>query len=89
MTRPRLELAEVIRSCRDAFLGAVRCEPGARAARALDAPTACRTAAPGGCVLRATGVRAHRRPCGSKILQKTHPMRSRAGRIVPEDLDLA
>ena len=31
MTRPRLEVAEVIRSCRDAFLRTVRCEPDARA----------------------------------------------------------
>ena len=31
MTRPRLEVAEVIRSCRDAFLRTVRCGPDARA----------------------------------------------------------
>jgi hypothetical protein len=51
MTRPRLEVAEVIRSCRDAFLEqyGVVLTPGRR--RALNDLTACRTAALGGHVL--------------------------------------
>jgi Putative transposase/Transposase zinc-binding domain len=55
MTRPRLEVAEVIRSCRGAFLekyGAVL-TPEQR--RALDDLTACRTAALGGHVLECPG----------------------------------
>ena len=45
MTRPRLEVVEVIRSCRDAFLEryGAGLTPGQR--RALDELTACRTAA--------------------------------------------
>jgi Putative transposase/Transposase zinc-binding domain len=55
MTRPRLEVAEVIRSCRDAFLKpyGARLTPEQR--RALDDLTACRTAALGGHVLGCPG----------------------------------
>jgi hypothetical protein len=55
MTRPRLEVAEVIRSCRDAFLRryGVGLRPEQR--RALDDLTACRTAALGGHVLGCPG----------------------------------
>jgi hypothetical protein len=55
MSRPRLEVAEVIRSCRDAFLRryGAGLTPGQR--RALDDLTACRTAALGGHVLQCPG----------------------------------
>jgi ribosomal protein L37AE/L43A len=52
MTRPRLEVAEVIRSCRDAFLQRYGARLAPERRRALDDLTACRTAAPGGHVLQ-------------------------------------
>jgi hypothetical protein len=48
MTRPRLEVAEVIRSCRDAFLRRYGAGLTSERRRALDDLTACRTAALGG-----------------------------------------
>jgi Putative transposase/Transposase zinc-binding domain len=51
MTRPRLEVAEVIRSCRDAFLKPYGASLTTEQRRALDDLTACRTAALGGHVL--------------------------------------
>ena len=51
MTRPRLEVAEVIRSCRDAFLQQYGAGLTPEQRRALDDLTACRTAALGGHVL--------------------------------------
>jgi ribosomal protein L37AE/L43A len=51
MTRPRLEVAEVIRSCRDAFLQRYGVDLTPEQRRALDDLTACRTAALGGHVL--------------------------------------
>ena len=51
MTRPRLEVAEVIRSCRDAFLQRYGAGLTPEQRRALDDLTACRTAALGGHVL--------------------------------------
>jgi len=51
MTRPRLEVAEVIRSCRDAFLQQYGTGLTPEQRRALDDLTACRTAALGGHVL--------------------------------------
>ena len=51
MTRPRLEVAEVIRSCRDAFLQRYGASLTPEQRRALDDLTACRTAALGGHVL--------------------------------------
>jgi hypothetical protein len=51
MTRPRLEVAEVIRSCRDAFLQRYGASLKPEQRRALDDLTACRTAALGGHVL--------------------------------------
>jgi hypothetical protein len=51
MTRPRLEVAEVIRSCRDAFLDRYGAGLTPEQRRALDDLTACRTAALGGHVL--------------------------------------
>src|SRR5262245_61127494 len=51
MTRPRLEVAEVIRSCRDAFLQEYGAGLTPVQRRALDDLTACRTAALGGHVL--------------------------------------
>jgi hypothetical protein len=51
MTRPRLEVAEVIRSCRDAFLQRYGAGLTPVQRRALDDLTACRTAALGGHVL--------------------------------------
>jgi hypothetical protein len=51
MTRPRLEVAEVIRSCRDAFLRRYGASLTTEQRRALDDLTACRTAALGGHVL--------------------------------------
>jgi hypothetical protein len=51
MTRPRLEVAEVIRSCRDAFLQKYGAGLTPEQRRALDDLTACRTAALGGHVL--------------------------------------
>jgi len=51
MTRPRLEVAEVIRSCRDAFLQRYGAGLTSEQRRALDDLTACRTAALGGQVL--------------------------------------
>jgi hypothetical protein len=51
MTRPRLEVAEVIRSCRDAFLEQYGMGLTPVQRRALDDLTACRTAALGGHVL--------------------------------------
>jgi ribosomal protein L37AE/L43A len=52
MTRPRLEVAEVIRSCRDAFLQQYGANLTTEQRRALDDLTACRTAALGGHVLQ-------------------------------------
>jgi hypothetical protein len=51
MTRPRLEVAEVIRSCRDTFLQRYGASMTSEQRRALDDLTACRTAALGGHVL--------------------------------------
>src|SRR5262249_22388544 len=51
MTRPRLDVAEVIRSCRDAFLERYGAGLTPERRRALDDLTACRTAALGGAVL--------------------------------------
>ena len=51
MTRPRLEVAEVIRSCRDAFLQQYGAGLTPVQRRALDDLTACRTAALGGHIL--------------------------------------
>jgi hypothetical protein len=51
MTRPRLEVAEVIRSCRDAFLQQYGAGLTPVQRRALDDLVACRTAALGGHVL--------------------------------------
>ncbi len=51
MIRPRLEVAEVIRSCRDAFLQRYGASLTSEQRRALDDLTACRTAALGGHVL--------------------------------------
>ena len=45
MTRPQLEVAEVIRSCRDAFLQRYGAGLTLEQRRALDDLTACRTAA--------------------------------------------
>jgi hypothetical protein len=55
MTRPRLEVAEVIRSCRDAFLERYGAGLTPEQRRALDDLTACRTAALGGHVLGCPG----------------------------------
>ena len=55
MTRPRLEVAEVIRSCRDAFLQRYGAGLTSEQRRALDDLTACRTAALGGHVLECPG----------------------------------
>jgi len=55
MTRPRLEVAEVIRSCRDAFLKQYGACLTSEQRRALDDLTACRTAALGGHVLECPG----------------------------------
>jgi hypothetical protein len=57
MTRPRLEVAEVIRSCRDAFLQRYGANLTTEQRRALDDLTACRTAALGGHVLECPGCR--------------------------------
>ena len=51
MTRPQLEVAEVIRSCRDAFLEQYGAGLTTEQRRVLDDLTACRTAALGGHVL--------------------------------------
>jgi hypothetical protein len=51
MTRPRFEVAEVIRSCRDAFLERYGASLTPEQRRALDDLVACRTAALGGHVL--------------------------------------
>ena len=51
MTRPRLEVAEVIRSCRDVFLQQYGAGLTSVQRRALDDLAACRTAALGGHVL--------------------------------------
>jgi ribosomal protein L37AE/L43A len=51
MTRPRLEVADVIRSCRDAFLEQYGASLTPEQRRALDDLTACRTSALGGHVL--------------------------------------
>jgi ribosomal protein L37AE/L43A len=51
MTRPRLEVAEVIRSCRDAFLQRYGASLTPEQRRTLDDLAACRTAALGGHVL--------------------------------------
>ena len=48
MTRPRLEVAEVIRSCHDAFLRKYGASLTPEQRRALNDLTACRTAALGG-----------------------------------------
>jgi hypothetical protein len=55
MTRPRLEVAEVIRSCRDTFLERYGASLTTEQRRALDDLTACRTAALGGHVLECPG----------------------------------
>jgi hypothetical protein len=55
MIRPRLEVAEVIRSCRDAFLQRYGASLTSEQRRALDDLTACRTAALGGHVLECPG----------------------------------
>ena len=55
MTRPRLEVAEVIRSCRDTFLQQYGASLTTEQRRALDDLTACRTAALGGHVLECPG----------------------------------
>jgi ribosomal protein L37AE/L43A len=55
MTRPRLEVAEVIRSCRDAVVGRYGANLTSEQRRALDDLTACRTAALGGHVLGCPG----------------------------------
>jgi hypothetical protein len=57
MTRPSLEVAEVIRSCRDAFLEQYGAGLTTEQRRALDDLTACRTAALGGHVLECPGCR--------------------------------
>jgi hypothetical protein len=51
MTRPRLDVAEVIRSCYDEFLERYGAELTPEPRRALDDLRACRTAALGGHVL--------------------------------------
>ena len=51
MTRPQLEVAEIIRSCRDAFLQRYGASLTSEQRRVLDDLTACRTAALGGHVL--------------------------------------
>jgi len=51
MTRPQLEVAEIIRSCRDAFLQRYGASLTSGQRRVLDDLTACRTAALGGHVL--------------------------------------
>jgi hypothetical protein len=51
MTRPQLEVAEVIRSCRDELLQRYGASLTPEQRRALDDLTACRTAALGGHVL--------------------------------------
>ena len=51
MTRPRLEVAEVIRSCRDTFMDQYGTDLTPVQRRVLDDLTACRTAALGGHVL--------------------------------------
>ena len=55
MTRPRLEVAEVIRGRRDAFLRRYGARLAPERRRALDDLTACRTAARGGHVLECPG----------------------------------
>ena len=55
MTRPRLEVAEVIRSCRDAFPRRYGAGLTPEQRRVLDDLTACRTAALGGHVLQCPG----------------------------------
>ena len=55
MTRPRLEVAEVIRSCRDTLLQQYGASLTTEQRRALDDLTACRTAALGGHVLECSG----------------------------------
>jgi Putative transposase/Transposase zinc-binding domain len=55
MTRPRPEVAEVIRSCHDAFLKRYGANLTTEQRRALDDLTACRTAALGGHVLECPG----------------------------------
>jgi Putative transposase/Transposase zinc-binding domain len=55
MTRPRFEVAEVIRSCRDAFLQRYGASLTSEQRRALDELAACRTAALGGHVLECPG----------------------------------
>ena len=55
MTRPRLEVAEVIRSCRDTFLERYGASLTTEQRRALEDLTACRTAALGGHVLGCPG----------------------------------
>jgi hypothetical protein len=73
MTRPRLEVAEVIRGCLDAFLQKYGAGLSAEQRRALDDLTACRTAALGGHVLECPGCR-HREvsynSCGNRHCPK-------------------
>ena len=58
MTRPRLEVADVIRSCRDAFLEAVRREPDARATPRPGRPDGLPHGGPGRARPGVPGVRA-------------------------------
>ena len=55
MTRPRLEVADVIQSCRDALLRRYGAGLTSEQRRALDDLTACRTAALGGHILECPG----------------------------------
>jgi hypothetical protein len=55
MTRPRLEVAEVIRSCRDAFLEQYGASLTTEQRRVLDDVAVCRTATLGGHVLECPG----------------------------------
>ena len=71
MTRPRLEVAEVIRSCRDAFLQKYGACLTSEQRRALDDLTACRTAALGGHVLECPG-------CGHQEVAVYFPTACRA-----------
>jgi hypothetical protein len=73
MTRPRLDVAEVIRSCHDAFLQKYGASLSPEQRRALHDLTACRTAALGGHVLECPECR-HREisynSCGNRHCPK-------------------
>jgi Putative transposase/Transposase zinc-binding domain len=77
MTRPRLDVAEVIRSCYDEFLEEYGAELTPEQRRALDDLTACRTAALGGHVLGCPEC-GHRQisynSCGNRHCPKCHGM---------------